>query len=37
LFTDLEQRLRDIRQGPDGEIYLLTDADDGKVIRVTAK
>ncbi len=37
LFTDLEQRLRDVRHGPDGAIYLLTDADDGKVIRVTAK
>ncbi len=37
LFTDLEQRLRDVRTGPHGEIYLLTDADDGKVIRVTAK
>lgn len=37
LFTDLDQRLRDIRQGPDGAIYLMTDADDGKVIRVTAK
>ena len=37
LFTDLGQRIRDVRYGPDGEIYLLTDADNGKVIRVTAK
>jgi len=36
LFTELGQRLRDVRVGPDGEIYLLTDADDGKVIKVTA-
>jgi len=37
LFKELKQRLRDVREGPDGEIYLLTDADDGKVIRVTRK
>lgn len=37
LFVELEQRLRDVRHGPDGEIYLLTDSDEGKVIRVTAK
>jgi len=37
LFTDLELRLRDVRYGPDGAIYLLTDADEGKVIRVKAK
>jgi glucose/arabinose dehydrogenase len=27
-------RIRDVRQGPDGLIYLLTDADDGKLIRL---
>jgi glucose/arabinose dehydrogenase len=37
LFVELEQRLRDVRHGPGGEIYLLTDSNDGKVIRVTAK
>ncbi len=27
-------RIRDVRQGPDGHIYLLTDAPDGELIRV---
>lgn len=28
-------RIRDVRQGPDGFLYLLTDARDGRVLRVT--
>jgi glucose/arabinose dehydrogenase len=28
-------RIRDVRQGPDGALYLLTDEDDGRVLRVT--
>lgn len=28
------QRVRDVRQGPDGFIYLLTDESDGKLIRL---
>ncbi len=27
-------RIRDVRQGPDGTIYLLTDAADGKLVRL---
>ena len=27
-------RVRDVRQGPDGLLYLLTDEDDGKLVRV---
>ena len=27
-------RIRDVRQGPDGLIYLLTDADDGRLVRL---
>ena len=27
-------RVRDVRQGPDGLLYLLTDADDGELIRL---
>jgi glucose/arabinose dehydrogenase len=27
-------RVRDVRQGPDGLLYLLTDEDDGKLLRV---
>lgn len=35
LFTDLDERLRDVRAGPDGALYLLTDAPKGRVLRVT--
>ena len=34
LFTELGARLRDVRTGPDGFLYILTDEEDGKVIRV---
>jgi len=35
LLHDLNQRIRDVRQGPEGAIYLLTD--DGKLLRLTPK
>jgi glucose/arabinose dehydrogenase len=28
-------RIRDVQQGPDGAIYLLTDEDDGQLLRLT--
>jgi glucose/arabinose dehydrogenase len=34
LLTDLRQRVRDVRQGPDQLLYLLTDADDGAILRI---
>ena len=34
LLTDLGERIRDVRQGPDGYLYLLTDAAQGKLLRV---
>jgi glucose/arabinose dehydrogenase len=34
LFNDLHQRFRDVRNGPDGFIYLLTDENDGAVLRI---
>ena len=34
LFEELEQRIRDIRTGPDGALYLVTDEPDGQLIRV---
>lgn len=34
LLTGLGQRIRDVRQGPDGFLYLLVDDADGKVLRV---
>ena len=33
LLTDLRQRIRDVRQGPDGLLYLLTEESDGALIR----
>ena len=34
LLQDVGQRMRDVRQGPDGWLYLLTDEDDGRGVRV---
>jgi len=34
LFEELDSRFRDVRTGPDGALYLLTDAPEGKVLRV---
>ena len=34
LLLDLKQRIRDIRQGPDGLIYLLTEEVDGAVLKI---
>ena len=31
---DLRERIRDVRQGPDGFVYLLTDSGDGRILRV---
>jgi glucose/arabinose dehydrogenase len=37
LFTELGQRVRDVKVGPDGAVWLLTDDEDGKLLRVTPK
>ncbi len=34
LLTALEQRIRDVREAPDGALYVLTDEDDGKLLRL---
>jgi glucose/arabinose dehydrogenase len=34
LLTELRQRIRDVRQGPDGYLYLLTDEDAGAILRL---
>jgi glucose/arabinose dehydrogenase len=34
LLTDLKQRIRDVRQGPDGLLYLLTDEDAGALLKI---
>ena len=34
LLVDLHQRIRDVREGPDGLLYLLTDEDAGALLRI---
>jgi aldose sugar dehydrogenase len=34
LLQDLHERIRDVRQGPDGAIYLLTDNSSGRILRL---
>lgn len=37
LFAELEERIRDVRQAPDGSVILLTDSPQGRVLRVVPK
>jgi aldose sugar dehydrogenase len=37
LITNEGERIRDVREGPDGALYLLTDHPEGRVLRVTAQ
>ena len=34
MLRDLQQRIRDVRQGPDGHLYLLTAENDGALMRI---
>ena len=34
LLQGLHERIRDVRQGPDGALYLLTDSTSGRILRV---
>jgi glucose/arabinose dehydrogenase len=34
LLQNLHERIRDVRQGPDGALWLLTDSSNGRVLRV---
>ena len=34
LLVELRQRIRDVRQGPDELLYVLTDSEDGAVLRI---
>jgi glucose/arabinose dehydrogenase len=36
MLTELGQRLRDVRQGPDGSVYVLTDETEGAMLRIEA-
>jgi glucose/arabinose dehydrogenase len=33
--VELRERIRDVQQGPDGLLYLITDSRDGRVLRVS--
>jgi glucose/arabinose dehydrogenase len=35
LLQNLGERIRDVRQGPDGALYLLTDSENGRILRVS--
>ena len=35
LLTELKQRIRDVRQGPDGLLYVLTEEDDAVLLRIS--
>jgi glucose/arabinose dehydrogenase len=35
LLTELRQRIRDVREGPDGLLYVVTDENDGAVLRIS--
>jgi glucose/arabinose dehydrogenase len=37
LLKDLNERIRDVKQAPDGSLYVLTDSTNGKVLRLTKK
>ena len=34
---DLDERIRDVAQGPDGAIYVVTDSPSGKVLRIAPR
>jgi glucose/arabinose dehydrogenase len=37
LLTDLKERIRNVRQGPDGALYLLTDNPKGRILKLLPK
>ncbi len=37
LFTELDARIRDVRTGPDGLLYIITDGAAGKVVKVSPR
>jgi glucose/arabinose dehydrogenase len=34
LLRDLHQRIRDVRQGPDGLLYVVTEEDDAALLKI---
>jgi glucose/arabinose dehydrogenase len=37
LLTELAARIRGVSEGPDGALYVLTDGNDGKILRLVPK
>ncbi len=37
MLTPMKKRIRDVREGPDGLIYILTDEEDGELLRLRPK
>lgn len=37
LLKDRDERIREVVEGPEGALYLLTDDDDGQILRLTPK
>ena len=35
LLKELGMRIRDVAQGPDGALYVVTDASDGQILKIT--
>jgi glucose/arabinose dehydrogenase len=34
MLVELRQRIREVRESPDGLLYLLTDEEDGALLRI---
>jgi glucose/arabinose dehydrogenase len=37
LLTDMRPHVRDVRQGPDGALYVLTDSTSGKLLKLVPR
>jgi glucose/arabinose dehydrogenase len=37
LLQDQRQRIRDVKQGPDGALWAITDDDNGRLIRIAPR
>jgi glucose/arabinose dehydrogenase len=37
LLTDRGERIRDVRQGPDGSLFVVTDESGGEVLKITPR
>jgi glucose/arabinose dehydrogenase len=37
LLMELDTRIRDEHEGPDGALYVMTDGNEGRILRLTAK